>query len=80
MRASSWIDSSKELKRFQRNRVGGVIRAAHAARFSDGTFMSDADWDELVQARADEDYERHAAGGRARAARARRGPDGRYLK
>ena len=63
---------------FQRNRLGGLVRARSAARFADGRFMSDLERDELLEQIARERYEQHAAGGRARAMNALRTADGRF--
>lgn len=58
-----------------RGRAGGRARAKFAWRFTDGTFMSEANIDELLR----QEYERSAAGGRARAAHALRSADGTFL-
>lgn len=55
--------------------AGGIVRAWHAWRHDDGTFMSYDD-EERIES---EQRERMARGGRARARGAKRAPNGRFL-
>jgi hypothetical protein len=73
------VPTSSAERIFQRNRLGGLIRARLAARYADGTFMSDEERDELLELLAQDRYERHAAGGKARAQGALRRADGRFV-
>lgn len=66
------------LPRRQISLLGGRARAKSAFRGKDGTFLSTAEVDALLDEIAAEEYERHAPGGRARAAGALRGSDGRF--
>jgi hypothetical protein len=63
----------------ERARLGGLARAADAARYSDGTFMSGETVAKLFEQQGEMLYERHARGGRARAYCARRDDRGRYI-
>lgn len=67
------------LPRRQVSSLGGRARARSGFRRADGTLMSTADAETLLDQISAEEYVRHAAGGRARASRARRAADGTFL-
>ena len=54
-----------------RGRAGGLARAKTAWRYSDGTFMPEAERTMAIEEFELAEYERYAAGGRARAASAK---------
>jgi hypothetical protein len=62
-----------------RGRAGGFARARYAWRYSDGTFMPEAERLAAIEEFETAEYERYAAGGRARAASAARDEDGRFI-
>jgi hypothetical protein len=59
--------------------AGGLARTKNAWRYSNGTFMSDAERAAAIEEFEVAEYERYAAGGRARAAKAKRSQTGTFL-
>lgn len=62
-----------------RGHAGGLARAQAAWRYSDGTFMPEAERRAAIEEFELAEYERYAAGGRARAASAIRNEEGKFI-
>jgi len=62
-----------------RGRAGGLARAGTGWRYSDGTFMPDAERRAAIEEFELAEYERYAAGGRTRAASAVRDEGGKFI-